>query len=317
MGRGRASKAPKADANAKGGHGLSYLVNGDENDVLDDEEHPDDEEGKLDDSMEDDCAEVFMALFIDKGHLGVAVYDALTTKLKTAQIPVSTSDLTHTIQMLKTQIEPRAIVISTSNYATYDLNFLASDDVTEVCHRKACKAIACLRIGTNWELFGHALDETTEREIYKYLGSFFDFDSLEMIRAVGALLMFLSSEKIVNQLETSTTISVLAVEKATLDGVMLIDSIALKSLHIFNEACGKHLETHSYDINVFALLDNTMTKSGKTMLRQWMLKPLTRIQAIEERQDVVEFFVSSEQNDLANSLVFSGTMLTAVFYILR
>ncbi|KDO28187.1 hypothetical protein SPRG_06235 [Saprolegnia parasitica CBS 223.65] len=46
-----------------------------------------------------------------------------------------------------------------------------------------------------------------------------------------------------------------------------------------------------------------MTKCGKALLRQWMLKPLTDINAIEARQDAVQFFLASSRNDLVNSLL--------------
>ncbi|EQC40806.1 hypothetical protein, variant [Saprolegnia diclina VS20] len=313
--RARKTETSKGTKRKKG---PSHPADDDASGSSDDDVDPNNElehETQGENGLDEEPREVFMALFIEKGKLGVAVYDAMSTKLKTAQIPITNSDLSLTLEMLKTQMEPRAIVVSHRNFAKFDIDFLKSDEYTEVCHRKpsdfgyakACKSIANLRIGTDWEHYGRDLSETTEREVFKYLGSFFDFDSLEMIRAVGALLIFLSAENIVNQLETTTTISILAVEKASLDGVMLIDAIALKSLQIFNEEYHpsqlRAWEKSKEGFSIFSLLDHTMTKCGKAMLRQWMLKPLTDIDAIEARQDAIQFFLASSRNDLVNSLL--------------
>ncbi len=42
---------------------------------------------------EEQLSEVYMTLFLEKTRLGVAVYDVLSTKLKTAQIPITYQEL--------------------------------------------------------------------------------------------------------------------------------------------------------------------------------------------------------------------------------
>ena len=67
---------------------------------------------------------------------------------------------------------------------------------------------------------------------------------------------------------------------------MKLDGEAIKSLHVLTGDTGKITGS------LFNFLNNTMTTAGRRRLRQWLLRPLRDVQAIEARLDVVQEFSS-------------------------
>ncbi|TYZ62024.1 hypothetical protein PybrP1_011526 [[Pythium] brassicae (nom. inval.)] len=50
---------------------------------------------------------------------------------------------------------------------------------------KACQSIEGTRIGKNWTDYNVSLADISRRDAYKYIGKFFDFESIQLIRATG------------------------------------------------------------------------------------------------------------------------------------
>ncbi|KAF0704325.1 hypothetical protein AaE_014995 [Aphanomyces astaci] len=345
-----------------------------EDEEQDDTSENDNNSGQSDDECDE--SELYASLYFEKNNLGIAVYDALTSKLTINQLVVPHLDLRMVVDQLVTQIEPGTVIVSKLNVAKHNiLSALdnvqfdrmttqvrkvspsitiqvavqactqANNNAVDFAYLKGCKEIEGLRIGTDWSSNVGVFDDSTKREKYKYLSSYFDFDSLEMIRAVGALVAFLSSEKISNQLDSSAAVFVAAVEQASFDGIMLVDSNTLKALQIFNQVnqhwniihpksrygsristdgtwlinamYSKSFERSKEGFSIYALLDNTITKSGKLLLRQWLLKPLTDVAKIESRHTTVAYFVESRQSDLVKDLTTSLRGFRDAFRILR
>ncbi|KAH9157823.1 hypothetical protein AeRB84_000378 [Aphanomyces euteiches] len=175
--------------------------------------------------------------------------------------------------------------------------------IVDFAYVKACKEIERLNFGGEWKIGMNMFDNSVKlREKYRYLNSIIDFDSYETIRALGvvALSIFLTIENIGNQLDDCPEIHVTAVQLCSFDDAMFIDSNSLKALQIFSEehhpSQVKSWEKSKEGFSVFALLDNTYTKSGRNVLRQWLLRPLLQKSSIENRQDVIEFFTTSQED---------------------
>ncbi|KAF0718925.1 Aste57867_1386 [Aphanomyces stellatus] len=278
---------------------------------------------------EDDESGVYMSLYFEKGRLGVAVFHAISSKLEITQLVVPQTELTLTVDHLLTQIQPGAVVLSKLNVTKQKiLDGVSCHDLSdssvfirkhsEFAYLKACKEIEHLHIGAEWRNNMDVFEGSTKREQYKYLSSYFDFESSEMIRSVGGSWSSLPSYIYhvefwfstivipINRKDDSTALFVHVVEQASLDGIMLLDANTLKALQIFNQehhpSQVKSWEKSKEGFSLFALLDNTLTKSGKFVLRQWLLKPLTDICLIESRHNIVDFFFNSSRVDMENNL---------------
>lgn len=69
-----------------------------------------------------------------------------------------------------------------------------------------------------------------------------------------------------------------------------LDLAATKALNLFpdaNEGFGGSTSTRS---SLYALLNRCQTKMGSRLLRRWIRQPLTDLDEIKKRQDIVEFF---------------------------
>ncbi|KAG6598069.1 uncharacterized protein IUM83_09358 [Phytophthora cinnamomi] len=171
---------------------------------------------------------------------------------------------------------------------------------------KGCQAIEHVQVGTASAEFTRPQPRSSRREAYTFLGSYFDFESTQSIRATGALLLYLSTEKIGNQLDDVESVYFSTVEQVALGGFMYIDKSTLQSLQIFNHEAHPSLVKGSgrakEGFSLFGLLNRTVTKSGGSMLRRWMLTPLVNNTQIDERLSAVAFFTAAENDELRQLL---------------
>ncbi|CAH0487368.1 unnamed protein product [Peronospora farinosa] len=252
---------------------------------------------------------VFMSILFDQGELGVAIYNALTTSLKTLQLPIADQqELEEILERLHTQFEVNYVLVSSRNASSNGmLRMLKKLDEklqtkTRISVRKisatqkAAKQLSMSRSGTLLQSSGNL----------KHARSFFDFKSTQQIRATGALLLYLSTEKTGNQLDDVESVFFSSVEQVALDGFMYIDKTTLQSLQIFNHEAHPSLVKGSgrakEGFSLFGLLNRTVTKSGGSMLRRWMLTPLVSSVQIDERHNSVAFFVDAENDELRQLL---------------
>ncbi|RMX63972.1 hypothetical protein DD238_004570 [Peronospora effusa] len=337
---------------------------------------------------------VFMSILFDQGELGVAIYNALTTSLKTLQLPIADQqELEEILERLHTQFEVNYVLVSSRNASSNGMLRMVKkiDEKLQTKTRisvrkisatqKAAKQLSMSRSGTLLQSSGNL----------KHARSFFDFKSTQQIRATGALLLYLSTEKVSgvvwdvscnhstniaqtgNQLDDVESVFFSSVEQVALDGFMYIDKTTLQSLQIFNHVGRLEISlsvcTHlslclagstsftcqgkvmhsllaflstqlmlfyrdlveqkkalgavmfylnynsffgksandTFPRSLFGLLNRTVTKSGGSMLRRWMLTPLVSCVQIDERHNSVAFFVDAENDELRQLLVLLFT----------
>ncbi|KAE9040796.1 hypothetical protein PR001_g6904 [Phytophthora rubi] len=286
---------------------------------------------------------VFMSLLFDRGELGAAIYNALTTSLKTLQLQIADSEeLEEVIERLHTQFEVNHVLVSSRNASSNGmLRMIKKLDETHqtktgISVRKisttlrdaklssTCRSELLLQSTENLKL-DHLGKQSTfipyrqstgkeaeqllclfSREAYTFLGSLFDFESTQLIRSTGALLLYLSTERIGNQLDDVESVYFSTVEQVALDGFMYIDKSTLQSLQIFNHETHPSLVKGSgrakEGFSLFGLLNRTVTKSGGSMLRRWMLTPLVNSMQINARLNAVAFFTAAENDELRQLL---------------
>ncbi|ETI56633.1 hypothetical protein, variant 1 [Phytophthora nicotianae] len=264
----------------------------------------------------------FMSILFDRGELGVAIYNALTTSLKTLQLQTSDAqELEEVIERLHTQFEVNHVLVSSRNASTNGMLRMIKklDDThqtktgisvrkhSDFNYLKACQSIERVQLGAASDECRGPQARPSRREAYTFLGSFFNFESTQLIRATGALLLYLATEKIGNQLDDSESLYFSTVEQVALDGFMYIDKSTLQSLQIFNHEAHPSLVKGSgrakEGFSLFGLLNRTVTKSGGSMLRRWMLTPLVSNTHINERHNSVAFFTDTENDELRQLLL--------------
>lgn len=74
------------------------------------------------------------------------------------------------------------------------------------------------------------------------------------------------------------------------DGVMGLDGFTIRNLEVF-----KSLATQGTHGTLVDLLDRTVTNGGGRLLKQWMARPLTNIERLNERLNIVENFVKNKR----------------------
>ncbi|TMW57428.1 hypothetical protein Poli38472_003353 [Pythium oligandrum] len=271
--------------------------------------------------MEQDDELMCMAILYDRGQLGAAIYDAVTARLKTIQLPVpNLVELGEVVGRMLTQFEVHRVLVSSRNASTHGLlQVLKSIEAkqsrsigisvrkhAEFNYLKACNAIERIRMGDTWWNESLANQGLTRREAYKYLGRYFDFESTELIRATGALFGYLATEKIGAQLDGAAVICLTSVERVALDGIMYIDAGSMKSLQIFsNEAHPSLVKGYGRSkegFSLYGLLNRTLTKGGAALLRQWMLAPLLDVAIINMRLDAVEYLCKPDVDELRKAI---------------
>ncbi|CAH0476482.1 unnamed protein product [Peronospora belbahrii] len=265
---------------------------------------------------------VIMSILFDRGELGVAIYNALDTSLKTLQIQIDDSrDLEEILERLHTQFEVTRVLVSSRNASTNGmLRMVKKIDEklqtktgisvrkhSDFSYLKGTQAIGHVQIGDTRNKIRKSQPRSTSRnETYTFLQSFFDFESTQLIRATGALLLYLNTEKTGNQLDDVESVFFSTVEQVALEGFMYIDKTTLQSLQIFNHEAHPSLIKGSgrakEGFSLFGLLNRTMTKSGGCMLRRWMLTPLVSSVQIAERHNSVAFFANTEYDELRQLL---------------
>ncbi len=105
--------------------------------------------------------------------------------------------------------------------------------------------------------------------------------------AAGAILHYLGTTEN-TKLAHITGISRLQTEK-----YVWLDRFTIRNLELVSS-------NHENGISLLQVLDKTVSPMGARLLKKWVLLPLTSLTQIEERQDVVSFFV--ENQDFAGTI---------------
>lgn len=132
---------------------------------------------------------------------------------------------------------------------------------------------------------------------YHALAAIVDFDSKVQVQALGSLLSFLQATLF--RFEPDGTITVNTIRHAQSTKHLTLCPNTFAALHIFatehHPLVGARGAGNSKEgFSLYSLLDRTVSKGGKKLLRDWMLKPLMDLTAITARQDAVEALMRSD-----------------------
>lgn len=128
--------------------------------------------------------------------------------------------------------------------------------------------------------------------IYPSIDKATQFSDPLLRRCIGALLEYVSE----TQMITVDTEFFLNIYKK--DEYCQVDERAIKNLELFETLLEKKKKGSLLDV-----LDQTKNKMGARLLRQWMRRPLYQREAIEERLNMVDFFVKDPTIDEIRELL--------------
>jgi len=150
------------------------------------------------------------------------------------------------------------------------------------------------------------------RRNYDRLSSVIDVSGEPLlVKALGALIVHLQNS--VYSLEMGGRVPVGRLRRFDLGGFVRLDTNALTSLQIFHEE--KHPNVISgkgkakEGFSLFSLLDQTRSRPGRKVLKEWMLRPLRSVERIQERQVMVELLLLPEAMEVVSN---AGRLLRKV-----
>ena len=124
--------------------------------------------------------------------------------------------------------------------------------------------------------------------------------------SVGSLLEYLARARAVSELDDEgiSGLEVRSIEPLPLVHSMQINTDALFSLQIFEDE--NHASIHSdktkEGLSLFGILDGTKTTLGRTLMREWFLRPSMSLEVIGARHDAVACLFCPENITTNNTL---------------
>ncbi|KAJ8463856.1 hypothetical protein ONZ51_g9983 [Trametes cubensis] len=124
--------------------------------------------------------------------------------------------------------------------------------------------------------------------------------------AIGALLEYLARARAVAELDDEGIggLEVRNLEPLPLLDVMQINADALFSLQVFEDE--HHASIHSdktkEGLSLFGILNATKTRLGRSLMREWFLRPSLSLSVIKNRHDAVECFIRPDNTTTAMSM---------------
>jgi DNA mismatch repair protein MSH5 len=262
-----------------------------------------DSRGLQDDDIIEETNEMYLSLIWTNNHLGASYYDSnrqiifhlddiqesnkfeiiylLIADLKPICVIVSAKTDEILIKYLKENIDENRILLVANNDYNYE-------------HGK--KRIMQLKLKKFLKL-----NITDDTERYIYFSSFLNFESVLMIRSIGALLKYLDKNRIGVQLEEMTIHTPIVTFKSIkLDDILLIDQNSLRALQVFHSVShpSAYKQNSKEGLSLFNIyLKQIQTKLGVLKLRSWLLKPTRNENILNKRHEIIEFFMDPRNQD--------------------
>ncbi|EAL65026.1 hypothetical protein DDB_G0284747 [Dictyostelium discoideum AX4] len=264
----------------------------------------------------DNQSHSILAVFYQDLKIGVAYYDRLESNIYLCQC--WEDENFSCLNSIKQLINPKVIIIPSRMPQKFIDNILRNlDDSNENNEKQTSK-----NTQYHYSRFSDFTFESSKNRLlnlklsmcntnnttikYTFLQNVFNFDNIEMIRAVGGLLSYLSKYILLDDFDSLDNLIINEICPITLNQYLLLDNNTLFSLQIFSNQ--NHPSCYSFGnskegLSLFGLFDKTKTTMGKKLLKTWFMRPSRNRFVIEERQNLIQFFSSQENSSLKFELL--------------
>ena len=226
----------------------------------------------IEEDLLNDVLNNYLMIIVDnKSHLSIAWCDITTnvffyTKLNLESIIAEIS-----------RINPKEIILSNSLNDIQEINSFIKDN-----------NIFLNVYADSFFNFNRAVRHITDYYSVNNVHNFFEDDSESNIMACGMIIEYIKNT------HKSELPRIFAPKLFSRNSFMILDDITKRGLEL--EKCYDGKIKNS----LFNTIDHTTTAGGKRLLQYYLNYPLNNVDTINERLDIVQFFIS--QNDISNDI---------------
>lgn len=255
-----------------------------------------------------DVIEPCVAVFDYKDkRIGCAFYRSHTKQVFVAMDFEDSFQFDH-LKLMRFQIEPDTILLTSRAQEAFedheDVLIKARQEIrpaSEFSSRSAIVKLASLMVEddivyTFGPEVGH--QESLRKQANHRLSSQIDAGSLCSLGCANALIIYIERRRSVGNIPPAEYVKgmITSIESFAPNHQMLLNEDAFHSLHIFDEARksekGNQYQ-HNKSTSLFDHSNSCKTVEGKTLLRQWFLKPLLNVSHIRERHEAINCFIKA------------------------
>eukprot|EP01135_Chromosphaera_perkinsii_P002283 Nk52_evm69s221 gene=Nk52_evmTU69s221 len=149
----------------------------------------------------------------------------------------------------------------------------------------------------------------SREEIAFFNSGVINSEKIEMIRASGALVKYLSRNLVDILSENSPERSSFPLNKfelLTFSQFVYIDGDTFQALQVFNNeihpSLNKKGNVRKEGLSLFGILSNSVSSGGKKVLKGWLKRPEADFEVIRKRQKDVAFFHACENEDVTRNI---------------
>ena len=252
----------------------------------------------------------FLSILFHQNLLGAAYYDTDNCVLNVFEDMSETDQFSHVMQIFH-QTNPDKVIINSKQGRLFvdflknacfedenskdNIEILPSSHFTFESGKRRLLSLTSIT-----QLPHKATDE--HKDIY--LHSIINFDNKSSIKAAGALLRYIDSNRIGVELEDSIiNAPVVAVAQCSVSASLYLDRNSLQSLQIFvddNHPARTKRGLYSSvkeGLSLFGQMNRTKSRLGQAKLRHWFRTPSRDSEVISRRQNAIRYFLCDEHYD--------------------
>ncbi|KAF5889927.1 mutS protein 5, partial [Clarias magur] len=265
----------------------------------------------LDGDENEETSEVLLCVLVHHGQVGLSFYDSKDCSLNVMPDTVDNRDLS-LLDRIVHELSPRVLITSAKQERSLSrfIRALASNPDYRQEIVVYPNANFGLEVSKQRLLSAHLPflpPSITEKDRLTYLSSCISFDSVLMMRTIGALLKCLDRRRVGVELEESSVpVPILQFLTYSLSDVVYMDKDAYSVLQIFKSelhpSVYKLQSGQKEGLSLYGILNRCRCKFGSRLLRQWFHRPTRDMRVLRRRQEVIRFFTSPQNSDIMNTL---------------
>ncbi len=208
----------------------------------------------------------YLLSIIQKNNYGIAFVD-----ISTGEFFITELNTPEEVSIELSRISPSEFILPES---TKNTEFLKLIDSIK-------KEYTITNFINDWYFdYNNAQEKLTKKFNVNSLKSFGIDKKISAICSAGAILSYLE------EIQKQTSLPLRPPKFYSTKEYLIIDETAVKNLELV-----ENLNTKTRENSLLEILDKTLTAMGSRLMRKNLLQPLTNIEKIKERQEIINFFI--------------------------